>query len=125
VYRVSELCAEVEVAFGARAPYPLSIVPRPLLNYTGSAVAKLAMAALLPSFLELLSVDYRRWAAGLTRAADGNLVALPAATPLSAGEAAGAASVIDALSSAAPPAVALEAEAAAEEEEAEVPPGHG
>lgn len=60
----SKLRCKVDVSCTLRVPHPLSIVPAPLLSSTGSMVARLAMQALLPSFLELLAVDYARWAAG-------------------------------------------------------------
>ncbi len=45
----------------AQIPPALSAVPRPLLGVTGSLVARYAIASLLPSFLDLLAADYRRW----------------------------------------------------------------
>ncbi|MEW5315337.1 MAG: hypothetical protein WDW38_006777 [Sanguina aurantia] len=60
----SMLCGNVDVGFTVLVPHPLSIVPKPLLFMTGSLVARFALQSLLPSFLDLLAVDYSRWAAG-------------------------------------------------------------
>lgn len=58
------LCGNVDVGFTVLVPHPLSIVPKPLLFMTGSLIARFALQSLLPSFLDLLAVDYSRWAAG-------------------------------------------------------------
>ena len=78
----SSLKCSVSLDMRLRLPHPLSIVPRPLLSTAASLVAKLTMQALLPSFLELLSTDYSRWAAGSSTSsrqavAAGNLVPVP------------------------------------------------
>eukprot|EP00798_Chlamydomonas_sp_ICE-L_P026304 gene26304-17398_t len=44
---------------------PLSVVPGPLMSITGGLMARIALESLVPAFLELLSVDYERWACGL------------------------------------------------------------
>jgi hypothetical protein len=62
--QVSRLRCDVEVRLRVRVPPPLSAVPGPLLSTTGGLLAKLVMQALLPSFLDLLGVDYKRWASG-------------------------------------------------------------
>jgi len=64
VQQISRLRCDVEVRLRVRVPPPLSAVPGPLLSTTGGLLAKLVMQALLPSFLDLLAVDYGRWAAG-------------------------------------------------------------
>lgn len=58
------LCGNVEVAVEVQVPYPLSVVPGPLLNLAATLVTKSIMQQLLPGFLQLLSVDYERWASG-------------------------------------------------------------
>jgi hypothetical protein len=74
--RTSALSCKVNLSMTLRLPYPLSIVPGPLLSTTAGLVAKLVMQSLLPSFLELLATDYGRWAMGVSRAAPvGSLVA--------------------------------------------------
>jgi len=74
--RTSALSCKVNLSMTLRLPHPLSIVPGPLLSTTASLVAKLVMQSLLPSFLELLSTDYGRWATGSSRTAPvGSLVA--------------------------------------------------
>ena len=62
--QVSRLRCDVAVRVRLRVPPPLSAVPGPLLSTTGGLLAKLVMQALLPTFLDLLAVDYARWAAG-------------------------------------------------------------
>jgi hypothetical protein len=62
--QISRLRCDVDVRLRVRVPPPLSAVPGPLLSTTGGLLAKLVMQALLPSFLDLLAVDYARWAAG-------------------------------------------------------------
>ena len=62
--QASRLRCDVEVRLRARVPPPLSAVPGPLLSTAGGLLAKLVMQALLPSFLDLLAVDYARWASG-------------------------------------------------------------
>ncbi len=52
-------CA-VDMRFDVVMPPPLSVVPGPLLALAGSLLARFAVQALLPGFLELLSVDYGR-----------------------------------------------------------------
>jgi hypothetical protein len=61
--RTRRLCLEADAAVSLRVPPPLSSAPAALLGATGSLVARLAMRALLPPFLDLLAADYRRWAA--------------------------------------------------------------
>eukprot|EP00798_Chlamydomonas_sp_ICE-L_P025379 gene25379-11040_t len=61
----SALNCSVDVTFNVVATPPMTSVPGPLLSMTGSLVARLAMKTLLPAFLELLSVDYERWASGV------------------------------------------------------------
>ena len=78
--QVSKLRCDVDVRLRVRVPPPLSAVPGPLLAGTGGLLAKLVMQALLPSFLDLLAVDYGRWAAGdakRTTAAAGSLLPPP------------------------------------------------
>jgi len=53
---------EADARVSLRVPPPLSAAPAPLLGATGSLVARLAMRALLPPFLDLLAADYARWA---------------------------------------------------------------
>jgi hypothetical protein len=53
---------EADARVSLRVPPPLSAAPAPLLGATGSLVARMAMRALLPPFLDLLAADYARWA---------------------------------------------------------------
>ncbi len=54
------LHCEVDLRFKVTLPSPLSVVPGPMLALAGSLLARFAVRALLPGFLELLSVDYSR-----------------------------------------------------------------
>lgn len=58
------LSCSVDVSFQVRLPAPLSVAPGPLLALAAGLVAKLALQSLLPPFLDLLAVDYGRWATG-------------------------------------------------------------
>lgn len=60
----SRLSVKVDLSFQLRLPPPLSLVPGALLSTTGGLVVKLVLQSLMPSFLQLLSVDYGRWASG-------------------------------------------------------------
>lgn len=78
------LCGNVDVGFTVLVPHPLSVVPKPLLFMTASLIARFALQSLLPSFLDLLAVDYSRWAAG-----NGAARAQPAGSLVVAGSGAG------------------------------------
>jgi hypothetical protein len=82
-------CA-VDVAFTVTVPPPLSMVPGLLLSSTAGLIAKLTMQSLLPQFLELLAVDYQRWASGAASSR-----ALPAGSLVPATAAAAAAPAAD------------------------------
>ncbi|KAL6764905.1 hypothetical protein V8C86DRAFT_2465486 [Haematococcus lacustris] len=71
------LSCSVDVSFQVRLPAPLSVAPGPLLALAAGLVAKLALQSLLPPFLDLLAVDYGRWATGRGSRADaaGSLLA--------------------------------------------------
>jgi hypothetical protein len=84
----SSLKCSVSLNMRLRLPHPLSIVPRPLLSTAAGLVAKLTMQALLPSFLELLSTDYSRWAAGSSTSTR-QAVAAGSLVPVAGAEAAG------------------------------------
>lgn len=60
----SQLHCSVDVNMSLQVPHPLSIAPRPLLATTGGLVMHMALQQLLPSFLEMLVVDYTRWMEG-------------------------------------------------------------
>jgi hypothetical protein len=85
--QVSKLRCDVDVRLRVRVPPPLSAVPGPLLSTTGGLVAKLVMQALLPSFLDLLAVDYGRWASG---DANRRSIAAGSLVPAAAGSSVGA-----------------------------------
>ncbi len=90
--QTSRLRCDVEVRLRVRVPPPLSAVPGPLLSTTGGLLAKLVMQALLPSFLDLLVVDYIRWASGDANRrsiAAGSLLPATQAQSNQVGEAAG------------------------------------
>lgn len=71
----SQMVCGVELKLELGVPAPLSVVPGLLLSTAGSLIARLAMQALVPSFVELLLVDYQRWATGAPRNTPaGNLV---------------------------------------------------
>jgi len=73
-------------------PYPLSVVPGPLLSLGASLVSKATIKGLLPAFLQLLSIDYGRWASGQPRSrtqGTGSLLQAPQQTSSDAEEGAG------------------------------------
>ncbi|CAG9460171.1 unnamed protein product [Pedinophyceae sp. YPF-701] len=59
---VAGLRCSVEVLVDVRVPQSLRIVPGVVLRGAGSTILRAAMGVLLPSFLDLLAADYRRWA---------------------------------------------------------------
>lgn len=61
------LHCDVALNFSVMMPYPLTVVPAPLLGMAAGLLSKLAVQSLLPGFLDMLAVDYGRWAQGIAR----------------------------------------------------------
>eukprot|EP00955_Chlamydomonas_euryale_P017260 184324-Chlamydomonas_euryale.AAC.9 len=60
----STLSCKADVRIEALVPPPLSAAPAPLLGLAAGLVTKFTMQQLMPAFLDLLVVDYQRWATG-------------------------------------------------------------
>lgn len=63
-YQNTEIHCHIDLSFTMKVLHPLSLVPGLLLQYTGNTITRFAIQALLPNFLDLLAVDYQRWAQG-------------------------------------------------------------
>jgi len=76
------LHCDVALQFQIMMPHPLSVVPGPLLALAGGLLSRLAVQSMLPGFLDMLSVDYGRWAQGTARGQSaGSLITQPAVVP--------------------------------------------
>eukprot|EP00884_Botryococcus_braunii_P015872 jgi/Botrbrau1/2969/Bobra.0026s0036.1 len=56
------LSCVVDVSVRLNMPPPFTAVPAPVLGAAGSLIMKALLRSLLPTFIELLAEDYRRWA---------------------------------------------------------------
>jgi hypothetical protein len=55
-----KLDLDVKLECRLLVPHPLAAIPGPMLSLAGSLIARLMIQSLIPSFLDLLKVDYQR-----------------------------------------------------------------